>query len=651
MYDRYPVPRSSSSGRARKILAALALAAAVAPLFVALVAAHDEGWRPLGDDAAISVLTHDVFSTRTPLLGMPTSLGTTDADRSHHPGPLEFWSLAPLERAFGSGPFGILAGVVAVNAAAIVLIGVVVSRLTNARTALAALALCAALAWSFGRQNVVDPWNPFIALFPMFALCVLTWAAVSGRRYALWGVALVGSYVAEAHLLYVPLAAGLFVTAVLGVAESMLRRRRHGLLRTRDAAVTAGGTLAVLAIAWALPVYDQLAHEPGNFTGMWRSLHTKTAPHVGLRYAWRVMVDAIGLPPLFLRRNDNVGYVGAPANHLGALAIFTAILLVAVLAGATIIAIRRRDRVAAAVGLVAGISFAITTAVVARLPAAFPGLPEYRLLQCWVISAFAWLATGYVVARAFAPRLGRLPQPTARLLRVAALVPLVAVLASAPIAIAYADSAGLQDARLFPEVERLASGIATRVDHHRAYQLDVLGDEGLLGADVGHGVLRDLIRLGLHVGVPASDYSLTRSHLAPRSAAHLVIAVGRVAVEQMAASPDRRLAQFRVATAADDRTLRLDTERLRSFLRQRSALTAKGRDVLSIGAPATDVATLTGLLDGSLDPIALLDNGRIPQLWFNGLLRADVFTSRAYNDFSGARHTVDDLVFAAYLEP
>ena len=87
------------------------------------------------------------------------------------------------------------------------------------------------------------------------------------------------------------------------------------------------------------------------------------------------------------------------------------------------------------------------------------------------------------------------------------------------------------------------------------------------------------------------------------------------------------------------------------FLRERSNLTDKGRRVLASGVPERDAAELSALVDGSADPVAMFDDGRLGRLWAERLLRSDLFRAREVHDVQAARHTVNDLVFAAYLEP
>ncbi len=640
-----PVPRP-----ARRVFAAAALALAAAPFLVALVAARHDGWRPLGDDAVVAVFTHDVLSTRTPLVGMPTTLTSADhGRRADHPGPLEFWALAPFDRLFGSR-LGILLGVAVVNALALAIVGVTTYHLAGRGAAGGALAVGVVFAWGLGRQIVVDPWNPYIALFPLLALCVTAWASVSGRPWALPLVAGLASFVAQQHLLYLPLAVALLALASLGLAEAMLRRHRRGALRRRDVVSTVLGTVGVLVLAWLFPVFDQLAHDPGNFVAIARSYRAATGPQVGIGFAARVTAQAIGVPPLFARPSDGIARVGQPWSQLGAGMIVTAVLVVAALLTGTVLAWRRRDRVAFGAGVTAALALAVSVGVVARLPVTFPDIARYRLLQCWAVGAFTWLATGVVLARAVTPTALRLPSRVRGALRGGALAALIAVLVLAPVTVAFRNSADRQDPRLYPAVGSFAAAIGTKLDPRVTYELDSVSDADLIGLAVGYGVYNELARRGVHVRVPPGAFYLARAHSAPPGARKLIILTGRRTVDSWPKS-GVLLARDEIATPEDHARLRQLTNRLRMFLRDRSNLTDKGRQVIASGAPPHDAAALSALVVGSADSIAMFDDGRLGKLWAAGLLRSDLFRTREVQDLQAARRTVDDLVFAAYLEP
>ncbi len=84
--------------------------ALVAPFAVALVGLRGEPWYPTSDQAVIELRTRDVPGQ------IPTS-GVYSRYGFHHPGPALFWTLAGPYRLLG--PRGLVAGAMAVNAAAV----------------------------------------------------------------------------------------------------------------------------------------------------------------------------------------------------------------------------------------------------------------------------------------------------------------------------------------------------------------------------------------------------------------------------------------------------------------------------------------------------------------------------------------------------
>jgi hypothetical protein len=582
-------------------------AIAVAPLFVAVGVQAARDWRPVSDDAAVATLAHDVLSKRTPLVGMPSTIGLDAAapeagnEHAHHPGPMMFWALAVPERLSGSSPIGVLVGTALVNAGALIAIGLVVARLLGPRAAAGALAAAVLLVWALGRQWIVDPWNPYIALLPLLALCVLAWAAVAGRSRALIGVVIAGSFVSQTHLIYAPIAAMLLAAAIAGTAYTFWRRARRGEAWRREAAISGGAALASLAVLWALPLYDQFAHSPGNLSAVARSFRGKQGTLVGLDWALRLDVQAIGAPPLFARQGGGITTITRSWSSLGPLRVLSAAAVVVALGVALVFAVRRRDRISAAAAAVALLGLTVSTVVVSRIPAYFDGAPIYRILQMWPVSCFVWLALAVCAARALAPRIRsreRYRLPTARTVAFATAVVFLAI---APIAVAFADSPRRDDARSAEAVDLLADRVEPRLVRGVPYELGLRTQHLFIGGAVQNGLFRELARRGFDTRVPASDDYLGRSHAAPPGAAQLVVCSGRTVVLALAPGIEK-LASISMATKADvDRMRRLDAE-LHDFVANPANLTRRGRAALRSQAANEDGLVLRRLLDAGDDP-------------------------------------------------
>jgi len=631
------------------------LALAVVPLFVAAGVQAHNGWRPVSDDAAIATLAHDVLSTRTPLVGMPSTIGQDAAgsvaanDYAHHPGPMEFWALAVPERLARSAPIGILLGTALVNGAALVIVGLVMMRLLGPRAAVCTLALAEVLVWALGRQWLVDPWNPYIALLPVLALCALASAAVAGRSRALIGVAIVGSFVSQTHLIYAPLAAALFVAAAAGVAYTFWRAARRGTPWHREALITAGGTVGALAIAWALPLYDQFAHSPGNFSEIARSLSEPQGPLVGVDWTFRLDVQAVGFPPLFARQGGGIALISRTWSSLGPLRVMSAIVVVLALVVTLVFAVRRRDRIAASVGAIALMALAVATVVVSRLPGYFDGAPFYRILQMWPVSCFVWIALAVNMVRALTPRIGRRLGARLEWVRRAAFAAAVVLLVIAPVAVAFADSARHDNGLAADAVGRLAAQLEPRLVRGVPYQVDLRSNEIFTGGAVENGLFRELARRGFDTRVDPSDVYLGRAHAAPADAAHLVVVAGRH-VDSPVGPGVERLASVDFASTADvARMLRIDAE-LHDYLSEPQNLTRRGRALLERGSSEPDALVLRRLLDVRDDSLQRRNDGLIARA--NNLVRTDdhVF-QRLVVASSDAQDLVDLYVFKVYLVP
>jgi hypothetical protein len=651
--DRRVLDRiSRARGRRAGFVALLALA--VVPLFVAVGLQSHRGWRPVGDDAAIAVLAHDVFSVRTPLVGMPSTIGQdagatiTRNEHAHHPGPMLFWALAGPERLMRSAPIGLLIGTALVNAAALLAVGLVVARLLGLRAAAGALALVAVLLWALGQQWLVDPLNPYIGVLPVLALCTLTWAVIAGRTRALIGVAIAASFVSQAHLIYAPLAAALLSLSAAAAVVTYWGCARRGKPWRREALITSGSTLAALAAAWALPLYDQLAHSPGNFSAVGASFDDRHGPLVGLDWALRLDVQAIGGPPLFARQGARIGAITRSWASLGPLRTLSAIGVVLALVIALAFAIRNRDRIAAGAAATALVTLVTATAAVSHIPVYFDGAPLYRILQMWPVGCFVWIALGVSAGRSLRPHLRRYLGARFDFWRNASFAVAIAVLAIAPTAVAFADSARIDDTRAEDAVGRLAAQLQPRLTRGVPYQVDLRTDHLFIGGAVQAGLFRELERRGFDVRVDPSDEYLGRSHAAPRNVMHLVVHAGR-GLEASAVPSPVPLANLVLASAGDiGRMHRLDVA-LQDFVTNPANLTARGHSVLDAASSDPDAQTLQRLRDPAHDPQRANDG--LIAIGRDLIRNHDHVFERLCAADADAHALVDEYVFSVYLVP
>ena len=585
--------------RREAVLVGLVVIAAFAPVLAAGRAIADD-WVPISDNGAIAVHTLDVFSSDTPLVGVRTTLGGPEYDgRVRHLGPLEFWALAIPARLAGGEAWGILVGVALVGVASLVAVGWASGRTTGIPGAAWALGLVVLACWSLGRQLLADPWNPHVAVLPLAAALFLAWACVAGDGWALPPLALAVSFAAQAHLLYVPMALLLLVVATAAVT------RQGG---PRQLAVTA----AVLLTVWLFPIWEQITNRPGNFVEVSRAWRADDQAGVSWQYAFRAVARAIGLVPLFGRPARPFEYFGTP---LSALALSSAIAVVAGLVVLTVLSVRRRDRLAWAAGVVALAALAVTTFTTAQVPHGYGDVAFYHMLALWPVGCFAWFALGLLAVRT-------VPFPAvARRLAVGAGLLLLVV--SAP-AVAFADSPFDVDQRNMEAVRALVRQVEPALDDlDEPVRIDTVGEpyDAVL-----YGLVYELRRRGIDARVGARDVYIRRQHAAPDDAPALVVRVGDDRAELGVDA--RHLASYRTWSESDVRMLAGLDRQLRAWLDASGVDQVRGRD-----------------------PSELYHDGTLVRLAVDGELVFDDERRELLKRYLDLRYEIEELVFDAYLVP
>jgi hypothetical protein len=216
----------SRAGRARFVGLALVVAL---PFAVAAVAAGQDDWRAVGDDAVILVGAEDVGGARTPILGM-----TTTSDRfapgvvAYHPGPLVFWVQAPFVSLLGD-TVGLLAGTALVTATAAVLIGYVGLRIGGLGTAVGAwVGALLVTVMVGGGAFLYRPFNASIVTLPALLFLFSSWA-VASRRFALAPIwVLSASFVVQSEVQWAPIVAAVSVLTLGFAVTSRWRARPAG---------------------------------------------------------------------------------------------------------------------------------------------------------------------------------------------------------------------------------------------------------------------------------------------------------------------------------------------------------------------------------------------------------------------------------------
>jgi hypothetical protein len=446
------------------------------------------GWRPLFDNAEISLRSYQVFSLHSPLVGHEVALpGATQPVFS--PGPLENWLLAvPVRLDPGQGAlWG--AVVVAVGGVALAIeAGWSTARWWGAVVVTASILTAFAVR---GDLDTVVVWNAWLAVIFLYTTLASAWATAAGHlRW--WPVSvLAASVVAQCQEVFA-WPAILVCLASLGMGVVVCGRRDG---RVRLGPLVAGASVAV--VVWVAPVIQQFTHHPGNFTLLWRAAHQPGAT-LGLSQALRALGSGISVPP---------SWVHAPPLQGGAAGFYYVVLtfagplwwaavalgLLAVVAIGAAVA-RRTGLVAAA--MIAFVAAVGTVASIATVPQSqFLNLTYLGTIlipvgtAVWSVLAWALFECADNVVRR---RVGGVSSTTAvpgRTRRAPGLVPLCAIaLVAVPfawsmatgIALIGTDVPTISGWAAVQSTDRAVADVARLAPHHRPVRLQLDGHSTFL---------------------------------------------------------------------------------------------------------------------------------------------------------------------------
>ncbi len=157
---------------------AVAFAAAALPVVVALLRIRGQHWYPSGDMAQAEFHLRGIWQ-HPPLVGAAGRITGDTGIQGSHPGPSLWFAMYPVYALFGRSSFGLMAGAASVHLVAIAGALVMVRRRGGTALVLLVGLMIVVIVRSSGPMFFIEPWNPWLALFP-FLVFVL--ATVGGRR-------------------------------------------------------------------------------------------------------------------------------------------------------------------------------------------------------------------------------------------------------------------------------------------------------------------------------------------------------------------------------------------------------------------------------------------------------------------------------------
>lgn len=448
-------------GRYALVIGTVLLVPLVVALAIGLWGAH---WHATSDQALEVLRIHDVGTSHTPMLGAPSRFGWS------HPGPIQFWMMAPFYRVFGQT--GILAGMAVLNVISLAISLWLAFRI-GGRTLTALVALgSAVLVHALTVPLLLDPWNPWAAVLPFLVTALAAFGVALGDVVALPILVAAGTFTVQVHVGYSPIVAVLAATAIASrVAATFVRHRRHrrGPLRRRSwwlVWLSAG----LLVVLWLPPLIQQVIGHPGNLTELIRYFRDPGEAAVG----WAAAVGIAGrqlapIGPWISGHETGADGLLATAAVAPAVAL---LLIVAVLGGAAWRVGARRPAAMTALVLVLDLAGVVATSRVTG--ASF----EYLVRWWWPLAMLTAIAGVWSVASIVGPHLRRVRVPVRALGAVAVLaVALIAAVGGSPVRV--------PEARASETVGGLVTQVRQHLDKTTSYVIVSVDSIGFGAVAVG----------------------------------------------------------------------------------------------------------------------------------------------------------------------
>ena len=473
------------------------------PLVVAAVAlGQRDQWYPVLDLAMTEFRVRDVFTSHTPLIGLPGRIGDYP-NQGSHPGPLSFYLLAPTYRLIGSSSWALEAATVVIHVAVIAVALWIGHRRLGWKGVAAVAALLAVVVRGYGQLLLTQPWNPYLPLLAWILVLVATWAVLCGDHRMLIPLVVAAIYCAQTHVPYLPLGVGMVALGLGTVVWRIVHTEspdRGGPLRSVAWSVGIG------AVLWLPPVADQLRNTPGNLRQL--AEHFGSPPEAAIGFGEGLRIS--------LRHLDAFSGIGGQLVGTGRFvhqsSIAGGIVTLLVWAVAAVVAWRIGSRALRSLHVVVAAALLLGAVSTARIF----GRPWFYLtLWAWGITAVLVLAVAWTALTAWRTWTTSRDERPATIAGLAAIA--VAVVVSVTTSVAFADAE-------HPE-ERLSTAVGALSDPTYDAVVDgvgaATGPDGVYivrwsdAADIGSpgfGLLDELERRGLDVAadeffhVPVTDH-------------------------------------------------------------------------------------------------------------------------------------------------
>ncbi|MCB0976284.1 MAG: hypothetical protein KDB02_02385 [Acidimicrobiales bacterium] len=393
----------------------LLLVITVLPIVASAAQRSSDGWYPESDDATIVLLSRDVFSRHVPLVGMVSTGGDGLSNPElHHPGPLEFYGLAPFARSPGGPVPAVTVAVSLLAILAVATVGLAFHDLGGPSAGLLGLLAAGLAVWGLGGDVTSSVWNPDVVALP-FAATIVTSCLVSVRRHR-WLPVLCAwaSFVAQTHLSYVGLIGLLMVWSVAVTGRDIWRQQdpdaRRGHLRSVAWAV------ATVFVLWFPPLLQQVTGHPGNIGQIVSSLTGPGGHPVGLD-GLDQLARTVGIPILGAAPAGDLVVDPTPSSILRLLPLLIPFAVTVVL---IVLGRSRRDGRTVRVATTCLVALVAAAVTATRMPLADGVLFRYYGRWMWPLAATVWALLVTAAVRCVPAK--RLPRIRLGALAAAALV-------------------------------------------------------------------------------------------------------------------------------------------------------------------------------------------------------------------------------------
>jgi hypothetical protein len=474
--------------RRRSLLAVVACSVVlVVPLVVALVALRRTTWFPVLDLAMTELRVRDVFTSHTPLIGLPGRIGRTLADQGSHPGPLSFYALAPVYRLLGRSAWSLQAGTVVIHGAAIATALLIARRRGGTPLVLAIAAMLAVLARGYGLATLTEPWNPYLPLLWWVVFLLAVWSVVVGDVRLLVVAVLAASFCAQTHVPYLAMTAALGGVAAMA---ALVHARRSGAgLRWMGAAALLG------VLLWTPPLIDQATAEHGNLGKLVDHFTDPPEEPVGIGKGVELALLHLDVASLASGQHGSTGsLVTATAEPDGS--VLPGVALLVVWLASVVVAWRLRAREVLGLDLVVAAGLAAGAVSMGRI---FGDLWYYLMLWAWAVTALlvvavVWTAVLVLPHRARAANVG--PALLAAVVVVSAVLFSVDAVDAEPPAPRLSSTLG---AVVGPTADALRDGVGAADGADGRYV--ITWEDALHIGSQAYGLVSELERRGFTVGM------------------------------------------------------------------------------------------------------------------------------------------------------